>query len=314
MQLHTISALVCIITCNGLTLRNEIADQTGGRVAITADRIDLSEADADDRRFWTAALAAQEGELNQLQELADQHVSRSGLANTTTLASNTPTEKSLKNTSRARALAPENHTSPLTGATLNPNPQSAADLVPALAILKAMYDSGKERIGALNARENKLKANYTEKEALHRQKILSIAAHLKSSGKSKDEFFANQTRDENMVWKIWQGVRSRQHKQFHTSLKIQHATMNKVKRMMDMYDKTISGKADKTTIKKELVNAIEGGAPEIMLLQVAWSDMATFCHGAFDELRSAGVQFLLGGVAGEDIDQNAALAQTRAHK
>ena len=82
-----------------------------------------------------------------------------------------------------------------------------------------------------------------------------------------DEFYTNETRDETRMWKYWEGCRTRQHSQFHTSLKIQHATMTKVKTMIDMYEKTISGKADQKKIKKELNVASGGGMPDIVFIQ-----------------------------------------------
>lgn len=295
MQFRIFASLVCIITCDGLTLRNEIADQSVEHLALAAERIALLEAEADDRRFWTAALAAQEAELLQLQAVAEQNVSTPRVAAKFTSATNTSIATSVVSNKSALVTQEkphhDHHKSPLAGVKLNLNPKSAADLIPALAMLKAMYEDGKERIGQLNVREKKLKDKYAEKEAAHKDKLVSIAANFKN-GKLNQEFYTNETRDENRMWKYWEGCRARQHKQFHTSLKIQHATMSKEKTMVDMYEKTISGKADGKQIEKELVKASGGGMPEIVLFQAAWRDTANYCHGALDELRTASSEFL----------------------
>ena len=39
-----------------------------------------------------------------------------------------------------------------------------------------------------------------------------------------------------LYFTYWQRCRERQHRQFHTNLKIQHAMMMKTKKMVDMYD------------------------------------------------------------------------------
>merc|ERR1719230_1585819 len=83
-----------------------------------------------------------------------------------------------------------------------------------------------------------------------------------------DEFLKNETRDENRLWAYWEKVRERQHRQFHTSLKIQHGMMTKVKTMMDMYEKAMSGGAKSAEVKKELAH-VEGGAPEVVFLDVS---------------------------------------------
>jgi hypothetical protein len=79
-------------------------------------------------------------------------------------------------------------------------------------------------------------------------------------------------------------VLERQHKQYHTSLKIQHGTLDKVKTMIDMYEKTISGKADKASIAKEF-KKVGGGI--LMLLQDEQTATVHFCESALAELHAA---------------------------
>merc|ERR1719252_201227 len=159
-----------------------------------------------------------------------------------------------------KAVAEKRH-SPLAGLKLNLNPKSVADLVPALAMLKGLYEDGKDRIAKLNAREKKYKQQFADKEAEHNRRMARIESRFKNHTLSA-EFRTNETRDENRLWNYWDRVRERQHKQYHTALKIQHATLEKVKKMIDMYEKTIAGKTDEA--KKELRKV---APPEIVFLQ-----------------------------------------------
>merc|ERR1719453_1481593 len=94
-----------------------------------------------------------------------------------------------------------------------------AMLKPMLAMLKGLYQDQKQRIGDLNKKEEQSKKRYADQKAKFDQKIASIkdeVAHHKFSA----EFGANQTRDYTHQFKYWEGVRQRDHKQFHNALKI----------------------------------------------------------------------------------------------
>merc|ERR1719499_98206 len=78
------------------------------------------------------------------------------------------------------------HFNPLAGLKLNLNPKSATDLVPALAMLKGLYEDGKERIGKLNAKEKDSKQKFEAKKAQHDARIAAIAARLKNGSLSKE--------------------------------------------------------------------------------------------------------------------------------
>merc|ERR1719421_511728 len=129
-----------------------------------------------------------------------------------------------------------------------------AALAPMLAMLKGLYDDSKSRIAQQNTREEKSKKWFAEKEAAHKAKLDSIEGKFKNHTLS-EEFRTNETRDETRYFTYWSRVRERQHRQFHTNLKIQHAMMM-TKKMIDMYEKTLSGKAsDQEKAKKELTQA-----------------------------------------------------------
>merc|ERR1711920_788642 len=106
--------------------------------------------------------------------------------------------------------------------------------------------------------EKESKRKFDEKKSKHQQRLNDIDARYKNHTLSL-EFRTNETHDENRIWNYWERVRERQHKQFHTSLKIQHSTLDKVKTMIDMYEKTISGKADKNQVARQLAK-VSGGA------------------------------------------------------
>merc|ERR1719426_480556 len=136
-----------------------------------------------------------------------------------------------------------------------------AALAPMLAMLKGLYDDSKSRIAQQNTREEKSKKWFAAKEAEHKAKMDSIEGKFKNHTLS-EEFRTNETRDENRYFGYWSRVRERQHRQFHTNLKIQHAMMNKVKKMVDMYEKTLSPKViDQAAAKKQIAQMT--GMPEI---------------------------------------------------
>jgi hypothetical protein len=110
-----------------------------------------------------------------------------------------------------------------------------------------------------------------------------------TAGKLSAAFAANETRDENRLWSYWQRVRERQHRQFHTSLKIQHGTMEREKQMIDMYEKTIAGTADKESVKSELSKVAGGSAaPEVVFAQgAALLQASAYCTQALAEVHAA---------------------------
>merc|ERR1719375_2623402 len=140
-----------------------------------------------------------------------------------------------------------------------------AALAPMLAMLKGLYQDSKDRIAQQNTREEKSKKWFAAKEAEHKAKLEKIEGKFQNHTLS-EEFRTNETRDENRYFNYWQRVRERQHRQFHTNLKIQHAMMTKVKKMITMYEKALSPKAaDQTAAKKQLSQMT--GMPEIVFLQ-----------------------------------------------
>merc|ERR1719446_285641 len=158
-----------------------------------------------------------------------------------------------------------------------------AALVPMLAMMKGLYQDSKDRIAQQNQREEKSKKWFTEKEAEHKAKLAKIEQRFKNHTLS-EEFRTNETRDENRYFSYWSRCRERQHRQFHTNLKIQHAMMMKTKKMIDMYEKALSSKpADNEKARKELQG--QGGMPEIVFIQEAQRTVSAFCTESLAEVR-----------------------------
>lgn len=240
--------------------------------------------EAEDTHFWVKEWSEMEAELLQLQAAAVGQPAQVMSANATKVAKANATQTVSAPTKLAKPG--DKHYNPLAGVKLNLNPRSPADLMPALAMLKGLYEDGKERIGQLNAREKESKQRFAEKQATHEQRLNEIEARFKNGTLSK-EFRTNETRDENRFWTYWERVHERQHRQYHTSLKIQHSTLERVKAMIDMYEKTISGKADNAQMSKQLAKVGGGAAPEVVLVQETQRAAARYCQEALVEIRAA---------------------------
>jgi hypothetical protein len=115
----------------------------------------------------------------------------------------------------------------------------AAMLKPMLAMLKGLYEDQKKRIGDLNKKEEQSKKRYAEQKAAFDKRVGKINDSVKQH-KFSAEFGANQTRDYTQQFKYWEGVRDRDHRQFHNALKITHGLMSKEKDTIKQYEKAIA--------------------------------------------------------------------------
>mmetsp|Transcript_115411 Transcript_115411/g.360991 ORF Transcript_115411/g.360991 Transcript_115411/m.360991 type:complete len:312 (+) Transcript_115411:65-1000(+) len=265
--------------------------ESGSEASAGAEWAAIREADASDRHFWDGEWAALEGVLEQLQAVGDAAAApRQGLflaqTGNASAAANATSHgaASVANSSHAKA----GHFSPLAGIKMNLNPKRPEDLLPALAMLKGLYENSKQRIAELNAREKQMKQEFEQREAAHNASLTRIEARFKNHTLS-EEFRVNETRDENRLFSYWQRVRERQHRQFHTSLKIQHATLSKEKAMIDMYEKAIAGKDNKAQASKELAR-LSSGMPEVVLLQKAWVEAVPYFRQALQEVKEASAE------------------------
>merc|ERR550514_1908832 len=133
-----------------------------------------------------------------------------------------------------------------------------------LEMLKGLYQTGRERIAELNKREKQSKERFANFEKKHKTRMAKFEdEHM--NHKMSDEMYKNCTRDENRMYAYWPKVREREHRQYHNMLKLQHATMQREKVMIDMYEKTISApEKNRAAVKKELGQAA-GSLPEVVL-------------------------------------------------
>eukprot|EP00746_Dinoflagellata_sp_MGD_P164461 gnl/MRDRNA2_/MRDRNA2_93094_c0_seq1.p1 gnl/MRDRNA2_/MRDRNA2_93094_c0~~gnl/MRDRNA2_/MRDRNA2_93094_c0_seq1.p1 ORF type:complete len:302 (+),score=97.27 gnl/MRDRNA2_/MRDRNA2_93094_c0_seq1:79-984(+) len=135
-----------------------------------------------------------------------------------------------------------------------------AMLAPMLGMLKSMYDDEKKRIGELNKKEAESKERFAKQQAEFNAKTKSIKDRH-DAHKLNDEFFHNETVDANRAFKYWEGVRSRNHRQFHNALKITHGMMQRMKEMISKYEAAMTMKTE----DKKPAAPVE--APEVVLLQ-----------------------------------------------
>merc|ERR1719159_2091355 len=143
-----------------------------------------------------------------------------------------------------------------------------------------MYQDQKKRIGEINKREQKSKERFVKQQADFNKKIKSIKERHEK-GKLSDEFFKNETRDYTRQFKYWEGVRSRNHRQFHNALKITHGMMQREKDMISQYEAAMSMKMPE---EKKAAPAKPEEAPEVVLVQQRKS-AAAFIQQTLVEVR-----------------------------
>jgi hypothetical protein len=302
--------LACSISgSNAKVLRGEVVSQSLNLEA-SGDWATYAQAEAEDRNFLLNQLDETESELVKLQKFVTK--ASQSFAGLQISAAPTKTNATEKNATEAAPAATKADTKATPAAKVDAAALAAAAaadpmkmvaslmpkgkggmnvaaLAPMLAMLKGLYQDSKDRISQQNVREEKSKKWFADKEIEHKTKMEQIEGKFKNHTLS-EEFRTNETRDENRYFNYWSRCRERQHRQFHTNLKIQHAMMNKVKKMIDMYEKTLSGKASDQEAAKKQLGAVAGGMPEIVFLQEAQHTVATFCSESLAEVRKERVE------------------------
>jgi len=139
-----------------------------------------------------------------------------------------------------------------------------AMLAPMLGMLNSMYDDQKKRIGDLNKREQKSKDRFAKQQSEFDARIKDITTRH-ANHKLSDEFFKNETHDYTRQFKYWQGVRERNHRQFHNALKITHGMMQREKDMISKYEAAMTMKTAEDTKKKAPAAPVE--APDVVFVQ-----------------------------------------------
>jgi len=257
---------------------------------------EVSEMASEDRSFLLAQLDETESGLQQLQQFVAPAKEKASVA--VKAAAKAPEPKQAKvavaKTEVAKASAQDSDPAKVATSLGMPSLSAVkglkgqAALAPMLAMLNGLYEESKERISQQNVREEKSKKWFAVKEAEHKAKLVKIDASFANHTLS-EEFRTNETRDENRYFNYWQRCRERQHRQFHTNLKIQHGMMTKAKNMVNMYEKALSPKAaDQKQAKKQLGQMT--GMPEIVFLQKDFDfedvekQVVQFCSDSLDEV------------------------------
>lgn len=141
---------------------------------------------------------------------------------------------------------------------LNFKPMSASfELLPTLAMLKGLYEDGKDRIANATRREEGSKKRFLDQKGHHETKLADIKSRFEAKRLSK-EFYDDELKTENKFFGYWTRVRTRQHKQFLSAVKIQHGTMKRVSKMIELYELAIAGKAPASDIETKLSQAMSG--------------------------------------------------------
>jgi len=252
----------------------------------------LMQVEAEDRSFLLSQLDQTERQLVELQQLAepvkasaDKKVDAKAVEKTVAKVSEKPAAKATAAAGAKKENAKKEDEEVEAVKLLKLKGKAA--LAPMLAMMKGLYQDSKDRIAQQNTREEKSKKWFAEKEAEHKAKLASIEGKFKN-GTLSEEFRTNETRDETRYFTYWSRCRERQHRQFHTNLKIQHAMMMKTKKMIDMYDKALSTKpSDQAQAKKELAQATGNAMPEIVFLQ---DTVSSFCRESLDEVQKERVE------------------------
>jgi len=270
---------------------------------LSGDWASLNEAESEDRRFLLTQLDETENELVKLQQFitpvlaglqisaspVKKNVDKKETANVAVKpadkAAVKPATPAVEKSPAAKSAAQDVDPAKLMASMHLPKMKGKAALAPMLAMLKGLYQDSKDRISQQNAREEKSKKWFADKEAEHKAKLATIEGRYKN-GTLSEEFHTNETRDETRYFSYWSRCRERQHRQFHTNLKIQHAMMMKTKKMIETYEKALSGKAsDNAQAQKQISQMTGGGMPEIVFLQDVQRTVGSFCRESLAEVR-----------------------------
>lgn len=125
---------------------------------------------------------------------------------------------------------------------------AASELGPMSGMLDSMYDDCKKRIVQLKQKESVSKQRYEDRSKSHESRVAAIEAEFRNQQaapaamQAEETALKNHEEDEaNFFMNYWERVRKRNHKQYHTFLKIQHSMMDSLKSMSDSYQQAEQG-------------------------------------------------------------------------
>jgi hypothetical protein len=163
---------------------------------------------------------------------------------------------------------------------------SAMELEPTLTMLDGLYEQSKKRIVELNKKEDKSKLAYKGRESEHESRLAQIESEFKQHDQVPEAMRASDLQEEshlldeeNFFQAYWKRVRERNHKQYHTFLRIQHGMMDRAKQMKDMYEQALSS---------EQAGSSSQQPPDVALLQGAQHFAMKFVHASLADVEELG--------------------------
>jgi len=255
------------------------------------------EASPSERRFWATEWSKLQSELLKLEKAAggegyqpravsiselqltcNRH--KNGTKNATKPAASPTKELESKkaNATKVSDRMAEAVAAAKAGALAGKDAKAA--LAPMLGMLKEVYGDAKSRIAKMNAQEKKAKEKFAKEEAHHKARIADIEARYKNHSIS-EEFYKNETRDEDRIFSYFKRSRDLQHKQFHNMLKLNHGTMDREKGMIKTYENAIAGKPP----PKAEMHKLQEEAPEVVFLQTQQKAVLQFVKESLVEVR-----------------------------
>jgi len=211
--LSWISMLCLCIETSSHSLRK--ASQVVIESSFRSDQVARKQVLADDQEFWGEMATGTTSELYRLAEAVG--------------SSHQKSSKFVSMLDSHRAVA---------------SPSDDVSAVAELAILDGAYEESKKRVVQLNQHESISKQRYLGHQKEDQERVAALDAEFKvSNGQHMSAALqANNTAlkahledEETFFRKYWERVRSRNHKQFHTCLKIQHGLMDRLKTMREAY-------------------------------------------------------------------------------
>mmetsp|Transcript_13420 Transcript_13420/g.43473 ORF Transcript_13420/g.43473 Transcript_13420/m.43473 type:complete len:287 (-) Transcript_13420:59-919(-) len=207
-----------------------------GLAARVAEWRSFVDAEEEDKRFWGGQWPALEADLHGLQQAAAPE-RRGRLSGGTGAGGGSSGRGGVGGPASRRAepaaSAVETRSSPAAA--------GGTSLASASTTLRSLCDAGKGRIEELEAREKDAKRIYDDKRTAHQQRVAQIEERF-ANGTFSAAFRANETRQENHLFDYWERVRERQRVQYTTSLKVQQGLLARAESMLEVHDKTTSGK------------------------------------------------------------------------
>lgn len=161
---------------------------------------------------------------------------------------------------------------------------ASAELEPMAEMLDSLYEESKKRIVKINQQESQSKQRFLDHQNSDKKRMAEIEGefksrhgqHMTAALQANDTALKNHLEDEeNFFMKYWGRVRERNHKQYHTFLKIQHGLMDRLKSMREAYQNTAT---------PQVTQSADSAQPEVAA--AALIQHQSFVQEALEEVKS----------------------------